>query len=205
MTAFTTLVFRNAYKIPTTGRYWIVLLVLTVCSFSVSATGEARITEAEIVLSDTGSYVLNADIELELKPRVIEAINRGISLYFVAELLVERPRWYWFNTTVVEQKLYYRLYYHAITRSYRLSVGNFHQNFDTLETAVRTMQRIRHWEIAPPETFQQDVPYEVSLQFRLDTSQLPKPFQVTVIGSRDWNIATEWLRWNFLPSENASQ
>ena len=205
MTAFITLVSGKLHKLFVIRTSFILLLSILLIPFpAYAATGDARITYAEIVSGDDG-YVLNADIDLELKPRVVEAINRGISLYFIAELLVERPRWYWFNSVVVEQSLNYRLYYHPITRSYRLSVGNFHQSFDSLDAAVRTMLRIRHWNIASSEALQSDMPYEVSLRFRLDTSQLPKPFQVTVIGSRDWNIGTEWLRWNFLPSSNVSQ
>ena len=125
--------------------------------------------------------------------------HRGVSLYFTTELVIERPRWYWLNATVVERSLDYRLSYHAITRSFRLSIGSIHQSFDNLESAVRTMQRVRNWQVADLETLQAGVSHEVSLRFRLDTSQLPKPFQVTAIGSSDWNIGTDWVHWTFLP------
>ena len=94
--------------------------------------------------------------------------------------------------------LNYRVSYNAITRSYRLSVGNFHQSFETLDAAVRTMQRIRSWQIAPTTELKAGTSYNVALRFQLDTTLLPKPFQVTAIGSRDWNLATDWLRWTFL-------
>jgi len=29
-------------------------------------------------------------------------------------------------------------------------------------------------------------------------SQLPKPFQVAALGSRDLDISTNWARWTFL-------
>lgn len=165
---------------------------------TITAQADGVIRSAEIVPGD-GGYVLNADIDLELNPRLVDAISRGVSLYFTTELVIERPRWYWFNATVVERSLDYRLSYHAITRSYRLSIGSIHQSFDNLESAVRTMQRVRNWQVAELDTLQAGVSHEVSLRFRLDTSQLPKPFQVTAIGSSDWNIATDWVRWTFLP------
>ena len=34
---------------------------------------------------------------------------------------------------------------------------------------------------------------------RLDTSQLPRPFQLTAVGSRDWNIGSDWYRWTVAP------
>ena len=166
--------------------------------FALLAHAESVIRSAEIVPGD-GGYVLNADIEIDLNPRLIDAVTRGVSLYFTTEVLIERPRWYWLNATVVERSLDYRLSYHAITRSYRLSIGTIHQSFDNLESAVRTMQRVRNWQVAELETLQAGVSHEVSLRFRLDTSQLPKPFQVTAIGSSDWNVETEWVRWTFLP------
>ncbi|MDX9717479.1 DUF4390 domain-containing protein [Thauera sp. WH-2] len=162
------------------------------------AQAETRMRTGEIVRGDTG-YVLNADIELDLNPRLLDAVSRGISLYFTTELVIERPRWYWLNKAVVERSLDYRLYYHAITRSYRLSVGSIHQSFDDLESAVRTMTRIRNWHVADFDVLEAGVSHEVAIRFRLDTSQLPKPFQVTAIGSSDWNVGTEWLRWTFLP------
>ena len=162
------------------------------------AQAESAIRSAEIVPGD-GGYVLNADIEIELNPRLIDAVTRGVSLYFTTEVVIERPRWYWLNETVARRSLDYRLYYHAITRSYRLSVGTLHQNFDELEEALHTMQRVRNWLVAETEVIQAGVSHEVSLRFRLDTSQLPKPFQVTAIGSSDWNVETDWVRWTFLP------
>lgn len=162
------------------------------------AQAESVIRSAEIVPGD-GGYVLNADIEIELNPRLIDAVTRGVSLYFTTEVVIERPRWYWLNETVARRSLDYRLYYHAITRSYRLSVGTLHQNFDELEEALHTMQRVRNWLVAETEVIQAGVSHEVSLRFRLDTSQLPKPFQVTAIGSSDWNVETDWMNWTFLP------
>ncbi|ENO85475.1 hypothetical protein C666_15255 [Thauera linaloolentis 47Lol = DSM 12138] len=159
---------------------------------------DARILSAEIVRGD-GGYVLNADIDIELNPRLVDAVMRGVSLYFTTELRIERPRWYWLNEVVVDRSLDYRLSYHAITRSYRLSIGSLHHSFDNLDAAVRTMQRVRNWQIADTEQLAAGVSHDVELRFRLDTSQLPKPFQVTAIGSRDWSLGTDWATWTFLP------
>ncbi len=173
-------------------------LCMLTAVLALAAHADTQIRSAEVVLGD-GGYVLNADIDLELNPRLVDAISRGLSLYFTTEIVIERPRWYWLNANVVERSLDYRLSYHAITRSYRLSIGSIHQSFDNLESAVRTMQRVRNWQVADREALQEGVSHQVSLRFRLDTSQLPKPFQVNAIVSSDWNIGTDWMRWTFLP------
>ena len=158
---------------------------------------EGRISYAEILSGDEG-YVVNADIDVELNPRLVDAVSRGVSLYFSAQFIVERERWYWLNEIVADRTLNFRVSYHAITRSYRLSVGSLHQSFETLDEAVRTMLRIRNWQIGAITAFQPGTSYNAALRFQLDTSLLPKPFQVTAIGSRDWNLSTDWVRWTFL-------
>jgi len=170
-------------------------VLLAVSSLSVLADGS--ISYAEIVPSEEG-YVVNADIDLELNQRLADAVSRGVSLYFTADFVLERDRWYWLDEVVAERSLNFRLSYHAISRSYRLSIGNFHQSFDTLDAAIRTMLRIRSWQIVPVNELDPGTSYSAALRFQLDTSLLPKPFQVTAIGSRDWNLGTDWLQWTFL-------
>lgn len=192
MTVSTTRCFASARERVRAG-----LLALALWLLPVAAFADGGIAYAEIVASEEG-YVVNADIDLDLNPRLVDAVARGVSLYFVAEFIVERPRWYWFDQVVADRTLNFRLSYHAITRSYRLSVGNFHRSFDTLDAAVRTMMRIRSWQIVPIDELQPGESYHAALRFQLDTSLLPKPFQVTALGSRDWNLATDWMSWIFL-------
>lgn len=199
MTAFS---MRACASIADLARQLFVLLALV--SFTALAADESRITHAEIVEGE-GGYVLNADIDLDLNSRLTDAVTRGVALFFVAEVIIERPRWYWMNEVVAERELNYRISYHAITRSYRLSIGSLHQSFDSLDSALLTMQRIRNWQVAGLEDLTPGVSHEASLRFRLDTAQLPKPFQVTAIASREWNVGTDWLRWTFLPGAATSR
>ncbi len=178
-------------------RLRLALAVLLVAAAPLIAFADGSIRYAEIVPTEEG-YVVNADVELELNPRLVDAVSRGVSLYFTADFVIERPRWYWFDEEIIERRLEFRLSYHAITRSYRLSVGSLHQSFDTLDAAVRTMLRIRNWQIVPLERLETGESYNAALRLRLDTGMLPKPFQVTAIGSRDWNLGTDWMRWTFL-------
>jgi hypothetical protein len=182
----------------------LVLALLMVAGLVLPALADdSRIVNAEIVPGEAGGYVINADIAFELNDRLQDALLHGVTLYFVAEAIVERPRWYWLNEVVVDRRLEYGVSYHAITRSYRLSIGSFHQSVDSLDAAVRTMQRIRNWQVAEAGDIRPGISHEVALRFRLDMSQLPKPFQVTAIGSRDWNLGTEWMKWTFLPGAPA--
>lgn len=177
-------------------RGWAVALLLAL-GVAAPAGAENQIRSAEILSTEEG-FVVNADIDLTLNNRLEDAVRRGVSLYFLVDLEVTRGRWYWFDEEVVQRTLNYRISYHAITRAYRLTIGSLHRNFDSLEEAFRTMLRIRNWSVAERSELHVGQSYNVALRMVLDTTQLPKPFQVTAIGSKDWNLGTEWLRWTFL-------
>ncbi|MBU1690971.1 MAG: DUF4390 domain-containing protein [Gammaproteobacteria bacterium] len=41
--------------------------------------------------------------------------------------------------------------------------------------------------------------YLAGLRMKLDLTQLPKPLQVNALASKDWNLDSEWHRWNVNP------
>ncbi len=45
--------------------------------------------------------------------------------------------------------------------------------------------------------------YVGSIRMRLDTSQLPKAVQVMAMTNRDWTLASEWRRFNFVPQKES--
>jgi hypothetical protein len=73
--------------------------------------------------SDADSYLLHSDLQIVLNPTLADAVGRGIALYFVLECEIFRPRWYWTDERVVMRDRVYRLAFHALTRQYRLQIG----------------------------------------------------------------------------------
>lgn len=191
MTASTTRCFASLLEL---GRALALVLLLVLPVSPVQA--EAKVRSVAIVSVEDG-YVINADFDVDLNPRLIDALQRGVSLYFTVELAVEQPRWYWFDRSVAERTLQYRLAYHAITRSYRLSVGGLHRSFDSLDTAMRTITRVRNWHVFNHDEIDPGASYRAALRLRHQTELLPKPLTVTASGGREWNLATSWVRWEF--------
>jgi uncharacterized protein DUF4390 len=138
--------------------------------------------------------VLEAQFDIALTPTLEEVLNKGVPLYFLLEFELIRPRWYWFNERVVYIQQEYRLSYNALTRQYRLGVGNLHQNFGSMSEALEVMSRVRRRIEIDSGTLRRDT-YIAALRFRLDTSQLPKPFQLNAIVAREWNVGSDWYRW----------
>lgn len=147
-----------------------------------------------------GQFVLDAQFEISLTPTLEEVLNKGVPLYFLLEFELIRPRWYWFNDRVVHVEQQYRLSYNALTRQYRLGVGNLHQNFPSLAEALDVMSRVRRRiDVDPALLRGRGETYVAGVRFRLDTSQLPKPFQLNALVAREWNIGSEWYRWTVTP------
>ena len=141
-------------------------------------------------------YALDADFRIELNPRLEDAIDKGVALYFQVEFELTRKRWYWFDDSVSRQ-LMLRLSYHALTRQYRISSGPLYQSFSTLPDALRVLSRVRSWQVLERTEVGAGTDYEAGLRMRLDVTQLPKPFQVNALTSREWNLASDWRRWPF--------
>ncbi len=179
---------------------WAVLLWLAL-ALSPARAVEPHIVGASLQQTEDG-YALSAEVAFDLSSRLEEVINRGVPLYFVADFELTRPRWYWFDKNVVTRQLTFRLSYNALTRQYRLSTGALYQTFPSLSQALQTMARIREWVVLERGRLEPGESYQVALRFRHDITQLPKPFQVSAIGSRDWSISTDWLRWTLVaPAE----
>jgi hypothetical protein len=149
--------------------------------------------------ADGDGWQLSVDFAIPLPGRLEEAVNRGVALYFVVEFELARPRWYWWDEKSAQAAQAWRLSYHALTRQYRVTRDGFAQTFASLEEAMQTMSRVRGWRVLAPEQARAGTDYQAQVRMRLDVSMMPKPFQVTAITNRDWNLQAEWTRFRFTP------
>ncbi len=149
-----------------------------------------------------GAVFLNAQLTFDLPAPIEDVLLKGIPLFFVAEAEVRRDRWYWYDKKLAVATRQIRLAYQPLTRRWRLNVSNssgtngsglgggLPQYFDTLTEALSKVQRISRWRIVELAELDPDVLHTVELSFKLDISQLPRPFQIGLIGQTDWNIST---------------
>lgn len=200
MTASITVALKNVLE----GlRGWLFALLVIVPA--VALAGEIEISNQKIAASDDG-FVLSADFSIELNENLEEAVSRGVVLYFVADFEMTRPRWYWFDEKLLSRSQTYRLSYHALTRQYRLSTGGLHQSFDSLSDAVHVLSRLRNWQVIDNAADKSGIhtgdTFSAALRMRLDINQLPRPFQISAFGNKDWSLASDWKVWQAtLPAE----
>ncbi|HEU0202838.1 MAG TPA: DUF4390 domain-containing protein [Burkholderiaceae bacterium] len=153
---------------------------------------EVRTAELQWVDGGDGGVVLDAQFDFDMPALLEDAVNRGIALYFVVEFELYRSRWYWFDRKVASATRHWRLTYSPLTRQYRLASGALALPFESLAEALGVLKRIRGWKVVDRGVISADANYTAQVRMRLDTSQLPKPFQINVLTSRDWTLSSDW-------------
>ncbi len=195
MTASTTPCCRKPRTLREAARALFGALLLAALTAHALAAG-VQMRDVRLDHGDDG-YQLSTDIGVTLTQRLADAVMRGVPLYFVLEFEISRPRWYWLDEDVIERSQTYRLSYHALTRQYRVSTGALHQSFETLDEALKLIGRLRSWTVVDYGRLKPGESYVAALRLRLDVTQLPKPFQLSAIGNRDWTLESDWQRWGF--------
>ncbi len=162
----------------------------------------AQLIQLRTERTEDGVY-LNAAVAFELPHVVEDALLKGIALFFVIEVDIYRHRWYWTDQRVAGAARTIRLAYQPLTRRWRVNIGSgligassglratFNQNYDTLPEAMSAVQRVARWKVADITDIRSGNDNNLVFSFKLDLSQLPRPFQIGVAGQRDWSIAID--------------
>jgi hypothetical protein len=181
--------------------------VWSVCAFSVpshaqtAAASQVEVSELRLERSD-GALLLQSTLRLELSNAMEEALQKGMPLYFVTEAELVRDRWYWYDKKMNTIARHYRLAYQPLTRMWRLSVSrepigavglasSLSQTFETLPEALAAIRRTVNWKLADVSELGSDNKYTLIFKFRLDVSQLPRPFQMMAGSQSEWYLSTQ--------------
>ena len=165
---------------------------------SASAWAGADIEHLRIERQDT-ALQLQAQIKLELSPAIEDALVKGVAIHFVAEAEVLRDRWYWYDRKLLQVSRYYRLAYQPLTRLWRLQVASepihasgassaLAQSFESLQAALDVIRRQSGWKVAEASELDPEARQYLVYRFRLDMSQLPRPFLIGAGNQSDWNL-----------------
>ncbi len=181
------------------ARWALALLLALAAALWLPRAAQAQVieaTEARIEYQD-GGFELAASFDFDLPPALEDALHKGISLYFAVDFQLSRSRWYWFDDKPVNTTRSVRLSYQPLTRQYRISTGGLQLPFTRLKSALQFIQRVRGWRVFERNAVKPGETYSAEVRMRLDLSQLPKPFQINAVNTRDWNLASDWRRVSY--------
>lgn len=175
------------------------VFLCAVLMISPSAAMTTEVSQLRVERTDDGIY-LSADVRFDISPVAEDALLKGIPMFFVLQADVYRERWYWTDSRVASAARTLRLAYQPLTSRWRVNMASglisnsaglratLSQNYDSLAEALSGIQRVARWKIAESSEVDPDAAYRLDFSFRLDLSQLPRPFQIGVAGQREWTI-----------------
>ena len=177
-------------------------LCLCIAMAAPGPASATEITQLRVERGDDGVH-LSAQVRFELPAVVEDALLKGIPMFFVVEADIYRDRWYWTDPRVASAARTVRLAYQPLTRRWRVNIASglitssaglratLNQNYETLPEALSAIQRVARWKIAEAAEVDPDAAHKLDFSFRLDLTQLPRPFQIGVAGQKDWNISAQ--------------
>ncbi len=156
----------------------------------------ARAAEAVELVSlnayrDDNGLLLEFATHVVLPRAVEEALQRGVPIYFVAQATVWRSRWYWRDERINRVSRTWRLVYQPLTSNWRVGLGGLNQHFPTLADAMGAVTRSANWRIAELAQIDPDSRHSIEFSWRLDTSQLPSPMLIGLIGGSEFTLGIE--------------
>lgn len=175
---------------------WAAALLLLLAG---GARAQSIVVESAALVPHEAGYALNAQFAVYLTEPLKQALNRGVTLPFVVDFEVTRPRRFWLAEEIVAAQHPVSLGYSPLTRQYRVADGVSFQHADTLDEALRLLGRVRDTVVATRGDLRRGGEYEAYVRMRLDPNELPAPTQASALTTRDWAIRSDWYSWRVVP------
>jgi len=176
------------------------LIVPLLLAVSLNAAGEGiSATRAEAKLTHAGQLSVSSRFRTDLPDQLKEALKQGVPLHFNLSWQLSAPSMssYKFKFDQLlnnDSTIQYKLSFHPLTNRYRVTVGTFSTEYDTLETALRAVGAVANWKVlskgALSDVAAKDTKAEILLL--LTTAKLPKPFQINALTSKNWHLDSGW-------------
>lgn len=189
---------------------WRVITLIALCWFGAPAhsqvsdvsEGEEHFTvqSAQTTLVE-GVYLLDARIDYDFTPDVLEALDSGVPLTLAVQMeIVQTDSWLWDTEfAAVEQR--YRLEYHALTEQYRIThlSSGAQYNFPSRATAISALGNISNFPLLDKKLLIPSEEYSGRMQASLDVETLPTPLRLLAYFSSEWDLTSDWYTWPLQP------
>ena len=176
------------------------LIVLLLLAVSLNAAGEGiSATRAEAKLTHAGQLSVSSRFRTDLPDQLKEALKQGVPLHFNLSWQLSAPSMssYKFKFDQLlnnDSTIQYKLSFHPLTNRYRVTVGTFSTEYDTLETALRAVGAVVNWKVLSKGALSDVAAKDTKAEIRLllTTAKLPKPFQINALTSKNWHLDSGW-------------
>lgn len=182
---------------------WLLVGLLSVCMGLARADGpldgQFEVRSAFAVVSH-GVVELSARVRYPLTDKIRAALQDGVTLAFDMEIVLEQPRRFWFNASIVQLDVRRELSYHVVTERYVLrdEDGTELDSFPTLEAALQKVGQIDNWPIAVEPQLRGEGPWEISVRAGVRRGLMPDALRAVVFWSDAWHRTSDWYTWTLV-------
>ncbi|MGE3774238.1 MAG: DUF4390 domain-containing protein [Gammaproteobacteria bacterium] len=180
------------------GATWLGLVLLFVaCAMPAAARDiEVRALSSRIA---AGHFVIDATFDVRLTDNTREALDNGVTLQFVLETRLLKPRRLWWDGELTSETRRFLLSRHALADGYLLSEadGDRQQTYKRLEEALQALGTLADYDAGAVDDAQPPRQYRGRLRLRLDIEALPAPLRPIAYVSPSWRVSSGWYEWSF--------
>ena len=183
---------------------WLIVPLMLPAFQNVAAEG-IDVSRAEARITDGGQLSVSSRFQTELPDQLKQVLRRGVPLNFTLGWQLSAPtvasyRFKFDQLIGDDSNIYYKLTFHPLTNRYRVTVGAFSTDYDTLDAALRAIGAVANWKVLHKGTLSGTEARETKAEIRLllSTSKLPKPVQINALTSQNWHLDSGWKPLNII-------
>ncbi len=173
---------------------WPVVLAFVLSLAWVNAWAGGVQLESRQLYRQDGALLLNAQFQVELPKKAVEALRRGVTLSFSQEFELFQKRDWWLDENLVAEQRLYQLSYRSGADKYRVLIGTDSQDFDTQEAALEALGTISAWVVGH-RALPAGKNYEARLRLHLVANRLPQTLQLVNLLDSSLSVDSGWQAW----------
>ncbi len=181
---------------------WLRLLLAGFLLLLGSTVSAAEITYKAVGIGEQDGKILLDIIEhYELTDTMIEALENGVPLTFVTEVMLEPEDNHFWESALAKKNLVRKLRYHPLAESYEVwdSLTDKSRFFATREAALVALGDIKDWELVPADRLEKNRFYRVTVESWHDIGSLPLPLRPKAYLTPGWHLGSKVYEWRLQP------
>lgn len=198
---------RRQYVVKMLSALSVLFVVFAVFAATPHAAAKGiTVTRSEARILPDGRMAVSSRFHTELPEALEDALKQGVPLDFALSYRLEKPTLASYRDKLSQlvgggHSVHYRIAFHPLTGRYRVSVGTFSMEYDSLDTALKGIGAVADWQVLHRKALSGSSADDVRAQIRLslNTTKLPKPFQINAITSDNWQLDSGWQNLTISP------
>lgn len=175
----------------------LLIVLLCLCPRLALAT---EVKQVYVGLQDE-QYLLSTEIDYRLTEKAKEALENGVQLFWTVHIKVLQQRDAFWDKTLLDTAINYRLQYHALLNMYRVVIvhpdsmkGNTY-NFSTLSAALDLMASLHNFPLLDKSSIEKEKSYYIGIKASFERNALPLPLQPISYINPQWYLSSDWTVW----------